>query len=342
MNQKRVLEKFGLVTIVLISFLLLGFSIWWQLALTRQLNDGFVKNTFPANIPPDKEPDGLKDYLAYATLEKERIIAENAVRTTLFTAIGGLFFIITAYFSWENLKISKKTLKATEDKQIAERYNEAVKLLAHEKKHVHLGGIYALGKIADTEEYYYEQAMEMLTAYVRENAPYQAVSEETLPKLPQTNIQAVLTILSKSRRKRAEQGKKSFRPDLHQTDLSYIKIGSRDDLSGAIFEGTNLRKANLRSVNLKRTNLKEANLEGTNLIEADLEGTNLKEANLEEANLTRANLKGANLKGANLKGANLKSANLKFADLSQAQNLKLEQVESASCKEGTRLPSELQ
>ena len=246
----------------------------------------------------------------------------------------------------EQLKAQIQELKRSHSKLLSESFNEAAKQLKDEQRHFHLVGISALGKIADTEEYYYEQAMKKLTAYVRENAPYkkqvaqednlhasEAVSEETLRKRLRKNIQAVLTILSESRRKRAEQGKKSFRPDLRQTDLSYIKIGSGNNLSEAIFVRTNLRNANLRSVNLTRADLKEANLIEANLIDADLKGANLIDADLTGANFTRADLTGAILTGADLTRADLTGANL-----SQAHNLKLEQIESASCKEGTRLP----
>lgn len=349
MAQGKVLEKFAIVLIVvLISLSILPgfFIVWWQLTLIKQLKYNYPscpENLATTKDSPNKEEiSKLQDsLLECANLQRERIIAENSVRTTLFTAIGvlftaisGLFFIVTAYFSWGNLEVSKKTLKATEDKQISERFNEAVKLLVHAEKHVHLGGIYALGKIADTEKYYYKQAMEMLIAYVRENAPYKKDNSNTSgtapeePSLtrPPTNIRVILNILSKSRSKLSEEEKRSFPPDLHETDLRKIKIGNKGDLSGAILTGTNLR---------------EANLMGVNLTEADLTGADLTKTRLQNAYLTRARLKNAILIETDFTKTELDNISLVDTDLSQAKNLKLKQLESASCYDKeTRLPPE--
>jgi hypothetical protein len=65
------------------------------------------------------------------------------------------------------------------------------------------------------------------------------------------------------------------------------------------------RKDNLSGANLSRANLSGANLSGANLSGANLSGANLFGANLFGANLSRANLSRADLSGANLFGANL-------------------------------------
>jgi len=72
------------------------------------------------------------------------------------------FAAAAAYIAWRNLK-------ATQEKQVAERFSKAVEQLGNKNIHTRLGGIYALEQIAkDAEEKYYWQVMETLTAYVRE------------------------------------------------------------------------------------------------------------------------------------------------------------------------------
>jgi hypothetical protein len=68
----------------------------------------------------------------------------------------------------------------------------------------------------------------------------------------------------------------------------------------------------------------------------DLRGTNLLEANLLEANLARANLARANLSEANLLGADLSGANLSGAIL-----LTQDQLEETTGDANTRLPPNL-
>jgi uncharacterized protein YjbI with pentapeptide repeats len=131
--------------------------------------------------------------------------------------------------------------------------------------------------------------MEVLTAYVRENARRVEPSEgdfasekgdEVERRVP-TDIQAILTVLDRrdSTHERPEQ-----RLDLQDTDLPGV------DLSGA----------NLAGANLFGTNLEEANLLGADLTKAYLESANLSGASLIGAYLTRANLWGANLEVASL------------------------------------------
>ena len=87
------------------------------------------------------------------------------------------------------------------------------------------------------------------------------------------------------------------------------------DLREADLQGANLRVADLQGVNLQGANLQGANLQGANLRGADLRGADLQCANLQGADLQGANLQGANLQGANLQGANLHNANLDFSSL---------------------------
>jgi Pentapeptide repeats (8 copies) len=89
------------------------------------------------------------------------------------------------------------------------------------------------------------------------------------------------------------------------------------------FEGSNLRKAELRDVDLRNVSLRGANLYradlgGANLDETDLRDTGLQWARLRWTSLVDADLRGAYLQGADLCKANLYGAHLCDVDLREA------------------------
>ena len=181
---------------------------------------------------------------------ERRLELVNQYRTTLAQIIGGFALLFGLYLTW-------RRITATEEGQITERFTRAIDQLGainekgEKKLEIRLGGIYALERIArDSPRKDHWQIMEILTAYVRENASWkdddEEESEETsnekkrLPKLP-TDIQAVLTVLG--RRIRA-----------------YEKADQSLDLTR-----TNLRGANLKNAHLEGAHLTGALLEGADL-----------------------------------------------------------------------------
>ena len=105
--------------------------------------------------------------------------------------------------------------------------------------------------------------------------------------------------------------------DLRNADLNNVYLNNAD-LSNA-----NLRNADLSIVYLHNADLRYAHLNNVDLTEGDLSNADLCDANLSNANLTNANLSNANLSGvifcnANLDNANLSNANLYEAILSNA------------------------
>lgn len=247
-----------------------------------------------------------------AALEKSKLDAENAARTVLVQGAGGLFAATAAYIAWRNLK-------ATQEKQVAERFSKAVEQLGNNNIHTCLGGIYALEQIAkDAEEKYYWQVMETLTAYVREQ-----------PKIPGTSeadIQTVLVVLSR-RRRFYGHSLEPFRLDLNGVDLPGLEIPNNSQLSGIDLLSSNLQSADLAFVDMRESRFCDANLHKVNFVGANLRNANFVGANLQEANLGGANLVEARFSYANLKKvifieANLKKADLGGADLQEADFMK--------------------
>jgi uncharacterized protein YjbI with pentapeptide repeats len=300
---------------------------------------------------------------------------ENEARRTTAQIIAGVLVIAGLILTGIQLII---TSNLTQEGQITDRFTKAISQLGDPKLEVRLGGIYALERIAKDSEKDHWTIMEVLTAYVRENASItkykqanknsstkKRAKEEVEQKLP-TDIQAILTIIGR-RDKRYEPnrldlpstilGKANLRgADLRGADLSEANL-SEANLLGANLSGAELFTANLNRANLNRANLfgaflNGADLSGAYLGDADLSEANLSEANLSEASLlgaylfradlSEANLFRANLFRANLFGANLGGADLREADLRDARSLTWEQVYIAIIDFDTKLPREIE
>jgi uncharacterized protein YjbI with pentapeptide repeats len=209
---------------------------------------------------------------------------------------------------------AKQNYQALIDKNTADQFSKAIEQLGNENSiHVRLGGIFALEQIANTDGIYYWQIMEILTAYVRTRSSWkhEKEREEPDPTKPDTDIQAVMTVLG--RRKYSYQNGDQRRLDLRSTDLRGLELSPKAKFQGCDFGGAHLENALLKSVDFKETNFFCAHLE-----EADLREANLENVRLEYANLKLARLKKANLRNSILRRAELQETDLRYADLSGA------------------------
>lgn len=303
----------------------------------------------------------VSSYVEELTVD-QRIQYRNHVLTSSSILFLGLAVLINAYYAAKRAEAMQKNAIAaeksneiniqnsqlSEDKLIVERFMGAITQLGHEKIETRTGAIYILERVAQDSPKEHWTIMEILTAFVRENAPIQIEQEsqtseylqsiygrkykpgsrniqtrqsqvgEVLPKI-RRDIQAALTVIG--RRNSLLEGENQ-KLDLRNTDIR------RADLLGANLarvdlRGSNLCGANLRGCCLSQSNLDKAKLTGAilyaaNLEKANLNCTNLCWANMNQANLTGANLRAANLLGASLRAANLSGANLYKANLQQA------------------------
>lgn len=272
---------------------------------------------------------------------KERLELENKLRATLAQILGAAILLSGLFFTWTELrdtrKFSNETLRISEQGQITERFSQAIEQLGSGKLAVRLGGIYALERIANDSSKDHWQIMEVLTAYVRENASFKAegkqisrtkeVSGHIIEKsgkpgeahqrvLPDLDIQTILTVIG--RRKLQEKEGEDQRLDLTNTDLRNINLENAN-LNNANFSGANLMNANFSGANLKNAKLRVANLKKAVLVKTNLEAVDLFGANLNGAILTGANLNNANLVLSYLIGAYLPEAKLKKATLIKAK-----------------------
>ena len=306
----------------------------------------------------------------------ERAKAINDVRGTLLQGIGGAVLLLGAYFTYRQLQTGRDQLEVTRQQaqaaaaqardqleitrqqaqataqqvreqlevaqqgQVTERFTRATDQLGHAELNVRIGGIYALERIANDSPDDRNTIAEVLTAFVRDRAPWpprpgtQPSADTPIKEVPELqvrvlDVQAALTVLLRRR----PPPSPSRGLDLHATDLRKALLDGANlqgaDLSRAGLQGADLSRAGLQGASLSRAQLQKsilrhAELPGVNLTaarleEADLERANLQGANLERAKLQKAVLRGANLEDSNLREAELQEAKLSFAKLSNAR-----------------------
>ncbi|GMG82254.1 hypothetical protein LNKW23_14670 [Paralimibaculum aggregatum] len=209
---------------------------------------------------------------------------------------------------------------------------------------VRLGAIYALERIAEDSARDHIQIMEILCAYIRQNAPA-SMAPAPLPDwdegLPDDDS-------ADARKRRAEVfrarfGEGSFDPDSELANWVEGLVGPRIDIRAALtvigrrseeriaeeakgdrpftldLRETCLQRADLRHANLANALLENSRLEGANLDSATLNGADLVRAHLARSSLVQASIENATLTGAKLEGANLELGQFTGATLSGAR-----------------------
>lgn len=320
---------------VILLAVLLMVGIWFVLQIVPKRQAQALQKPEKKRLADKLEidEDGSLYTLQSSLKPSELFTIENEARKTLSQIIGGFIVIVSVILTGANLAITQRETERNRslalEGQITDRFTKAIAQLGDSKLEVRLGGIYALERIANDSEKDHWTIMEVLTAYVRENAPAKepkpspktssqktVIKEETPTPTPKTDIQAILTIIGR----RKADGEKT------NIDLN----------------STNLHKANLYRAHLERADLFGSDLNAANLEEAHLEGAELSGATLYRANLRRANLRKADLSEVLLFFAHLEGADLSGADLSGVNltgtGLTWEQVSTAIIDDYTKLP----
>jgi hypothetical protein len=273
----------------------------------------------------------IKRYIQPSTAEERK----DAI-TLLFQIIGGVAFLLGAYFTWQQLINSRDELKSSREGQITERYTRAIDQLGKsdeqprngtEKKTednsqsflaIRLGGIYALERIARDSERDHSTIIEVLTAFVREHAVWRGEGTNPSGGIVAPDIQAILTVI----------GRRSLTYGNGETERLDL---SGCDLRGGVISNANLDGAILRSAHFEGNT---TNLKGVHLNSAVLADTRFDQALLDGAQLRSADLRGASFRGTSVTGVDLTGADLQGADLRSAVGLTIEQINSAKNSSG--------
>jgi hypothetical protein len=245
-------------------------------------------------------------------------------------------------------------LQTSKSEQIGSVGTWAVFTQTQPNLEVRIGAIYALERIAQDSLRDHVQIMEILTAYIRENAKAEdaeqspiarwwaayaaAECDDDATKAAHADEQSGLTkqaalketkgwadalppprtdiqaALTVIGRRSAEQ-KAQEADDTRQNEMGYRLDLRQTNLRRVHLSNLDVAKAMLDGAYLEGAELWGAHLEGANLWKAHLEGTGLWDAHLEWAMLLEAHLEEADLSGAHLKEANLSGGHLEGAKL---------------------------
>jgi len=109
--------------------------------------------------------------------QKQIFEMENKARQTLVQIIGGILLLLGLYTALRRVKATEAQVRAIEEGQVTERYTRAIDQLGKkDSMEVRLGGIYALDRIGKDSPKDRLQIIEVLTAYIRNNAGKEDVS----------------------------------------------------------------------------------------------------------------------------------------------------------------------
>ena len=197
---------------------------------------------------------------------------------------------------------------------------------------VRLGAIYALERIAQDSPRDHVRVMEILCAYLRENAPARSARRHDLgpwpdyPRNPTNDDLRARKAALEERRKAVARCIADLRENhAPRADIqaAVTVIGRRRPAQIALERatdatGTPAYRLDLRKVNLQAADLSELNLSHARLDGAHLDGADFKAANLESAVLTHALMAGILLVGGNVTWTSLGGTNLEVADLRDA------------------------
>jgi uncharacterized protein YjbI with pentapeptide repeats len=291
--------------------------------------------------------------MQFLTVESSEIIRNYGLVAAAL--IGFPLAIWRSYIAHKQTESIRKQAGISADNHLAETYTKAIDQIGDDNDAIKLGGLYALEKIALSNQEYHGQIMEVLSAFVRLHAPLEVPlpidesktsdeNQEARPLPTSIIVQAALTIigrravgfdvegvpinlslthLQKADLQKADLQKADLRrTSLLEADLREVKLQKADlrwaDLRAADLRAADLQKVDFIWADLREADLRKADLRGAYLIEADLQNAGLREADLREAYLIEADLRKADLRKADLRAADLMEANLTGADLREA------------------------
>lgn len=204
---------------------------------------------------------------------------------------------------------------------------------------VRIGAIYALERIAKDSLRDHLQIMEMLCAYIRENAPAQSLEPNknlTERPVPSVDIQAAISVIGRRSDSQIDlEWQNEFRLDLRNSDLSGIDFG-RGNFSAAMFHSCRMEAAYLEYCRLEGTQFYRALLNYSDFYKAELRGTRFDHAvnNLPEVTSSfswHRSIQIGNIYGISFVGADMSAID----DLGQTEetNLTIGSIDTKLCKD---------
>ena len=235
------------------------------------------------------------------------------------SVLGGL---LTVGYGIRRFFLDRDKQRLEEDKQVTDRFSNAVAHLGSEDETVRAGGVRALERIMRDSPRDHDAVLETLCGLLRHRARPETVTQAPAHPGPVRRPADDVTAAVAAVRQRP------VRAEAAPLDLAGVHLpganlrGARldgADLTASEFGGAVLSSAILDSAQLNSARLAGARLISASLVAARLTGAVLTDADLDTAQLTRACLDNATLENANLAGADFSGASLHRARLRGAR-----------------------
>lgn len=233
--------------------------------------------------------------LASDEIERRRL--QNEVARTAIETLGGVFLIVAAVFTWQELQNSRAQIQNSQDQldvarqgQITERFTQAISQLANEQISSRVGAIYALERIARDSTRDHGPIMETLSAFLRERAQVKIGGDSPMSTLearslrPSADVQAAVTVIGRRNLNNEPT------TNQHCSPLGGPNFPCSLNLERVDLAGVDLSQGNFDRVDMRGARLAGANLTFASFVGADLGFTDLRVANFRLADLTEASL----------------------------------------------------
>ena len=289
---------------------------WIKEHLELTIAIAFIASAFILALP---WTDKWFSHLSLARLELVKLLAYLA---------GGVLLVWQIRISnrramalEKNVHQGDETLNLTRERNIIERFKNAVDHLGSKSPSVRMGGIYVLYGIAKAKESreYARDVLEILAAHLREQSGKSGCSDE---------IKSIVRMLFPSYNEeqifKSEDSQFTLEEiSLEGADLSYANLQNRG------FFRVNLCRANLTGAKLQDSVMCETSLEQATLRSAHMNGAELRRCSMGDADCQHIKLSGAELDrgstflfaGADLSHADLRGACVDSSDLMEASTL---------------------
>lgn len=268
---------------------------------------------------------------------------------TLTALTASLGAVISLPFTLIRVALNRRQTETAEQGHITDRINKAVEGLGAEKTdkngkddertvpnlEVRIGAIYALERIAQDSDRDHVQIMEILCAYIRQNAPLSGAVDFQQNWInafsdPQSvnNLPNYYSLL---------QWRRSLPPLREDLQTALSVFGRRTNWQRKIedqafggkgyiadLSGTCLQKADLSSLNFSRVNFARCDLSGTECTMTDFSDSSFESAHLKASHLVGTVLDGcifidAELQGTSMSHSSGKDISFRSAGLQHAQ-----------------------
>lgn len=219
-----------------------------------------------------------------------------------------------------------RRIKVTEDGQVTERFTRAIEQLGDERMAVRLGGIYALGRIAEDSNRDHRTVVEVLSAFVRDKTPRNPSSTDPFaPKKPLTPVGREADEPQDAAAALAEFFAEDDEGPIPEPEAD---VQAALTVLGRVGKPVTGPRIDLRATTLAKVDLREADFS-----EADLRGADLRQADFLRANFASADLQGADLRGVRFAGASFRGVRFHEALVNDEGSLK--EAASLSRSKGT-------